>query len=66
MEDMLWIEDTIESTLAPPFLTNSRVDMVGFMDTHNVVVRRNAFLALPSAQNGGELEGGVESGRLEP
>jgi hypothetical protein len=35
------------------------------MDPHKVVVRRNAFLAFPSAQNGGELEGGVESGRLK-
>jgi hypothetical protein len=61
---MLWIEDTIESTLGPPFLTNSRIDMVGFMDPHNVIVRRNAFLDLPSAQNRGELEGGAKSGRL--
>jgi hypothetical protein len=35
MEDMMWIEDIVESTLAPPFLTYYRVDMVGFMDIHN-------------------------------
>jgi hypothetical protein len=29
---MLWIEDNVKSTLALPFLINSRVDMVNFMD----------------------------------
>jgi hypothetical protein len=29
------------------------------------VVKRNAFLALPNAQNGGELKGRVKSGRLK-
>jgi len=37
--------------------------MAGFVDSHKVVARRNAFLAFPSAQNGGESRGGVESGR---
>jgi hypothetical protein len=46
MEYMLWIEDIV---VAPPFLTNFRVDMVGFMDPHKVVVRRSAFLAFPNA-----------------
>jgi len=46
MEDMLWIEDIV---VAPPFLTNFRVDMVGFMNPHKVVVRRSAFLAFPNA-----------------
>jgi hypothetical protein len=32
MKSMLWIEDVIESTPTPPFLTNSRIDMVGFVD----------------------------------
>jgi hypothetical protein len=32
---------------------------------HKVVVRRSAFLALPSAHNGGELEGGAKSGGLK-
>jgi len=39
--------------------------MAGFVDSHKVVARRNAFLAFPSAQNGGESRGGVESGRLK-
>jgi hypothetical protein len=38
--------------------------MVGFVYLHKVIVR-NAFLAFPSAQNGGESIGGVESGRLK-
>jgi hypothetical protein len=54
MEKMLWIEDIIESTQAPPFLTNFRVNMVGFVHPHKVVAKRNAFLALSSARNGGE------------
>jgi hypothetical protein len=39
--------------------------MVGFVDPHKQVVRRNAFSALPNAQNGGETKGEVESGRLK-
>jgi hypothetical protein len=46
---MLWIEDIVENTLALPFLINSRVDMVGYVDPHKVVVRRNTFSAFPSA-----------------
>jgi hypothetical protein len=65
MEQMLWIKDIVESTQAPPFLTNSRIDMASFVDPHKVVVRRSAFLALLRAQNGGESEGGVEIGRLK-
>jgi hypothetical protein len=49
MEEMLWIEDIIESTQATPFLTNLKVFMVGFVHLHKVVARRNAFSALPSA-----------------
>ncbi len=30
-----------------------------------MVAKRNAFLALPNAQNGGELEGRVKSGGLK-
>jgi hypothetical protein len=33
------MEDIVESTLAPPFLTNSRVDMVGFVNAHKLVAR---------------------------
>jgi hypothetical protein len=39
--------------------------MVGFMDRHNVVIKRSAFSTFPSAQNGGEFEGLVESGSLK-
>ncbi len=46
-------------------MTNFRVDMVGFVDPHKVVVRRNAFSTFPSAQNGGELEGGENNGMLK-
>jgi hypothetical protein len=48
MEDMLWIEDIVESTPTPPFLTNSKVDMVGLVHLHKVVAR-SAFLVIPSA-----------------
>jgi hypothetical protein len=47
--DMLWIEDVVENTIALPFLTNSRVDVLSYVDPHKVVVRRNTFSALPSA-----------------
>ncbi len=65
MEDMLWIEDIVGSTPSPPILTNSRADVVGFMDIHKVVAKRNVFLTFWSAQNGVELKGGVEDGRLK-
>ncbi len=58
---MLWIEDIVESTLTLPFFTNFRVDMVGFVNFHKVVARRYAFLAFPSAQNGGESKSQVEN-----
>ncbi len=54
LEDMLWIEEIVESTPTPPFFTNSRVDIVGLVNLHKVVAR-NAFLVFPSAQNGVEL-----------
>ncbi len=43
MKDMLWMEDIVESPLAPPFLTNSKVDMVNFVNARKVVAR-SAFL----------------------
>ncbi len=46
-------------------MTNYKVDMAGFVDHHNVVTKRSAFSTLPSAQNGGEFEGGVESRSLK-
>ncbi len=42
---MLWIENINESTQAPPFLTNFRVDMASFVHPHKVLARRNAFSA---------------------
>jgi hypothetical protein len=39
--------------------------MASFVDPHKVVARRSAFLALLSAQNGNESEGGVEIGGLK-
>jgi hypothetical protein len=65
MEKMLWIEDTVESTQASSFLTNSRTNMAGFVDPHEVVTRRNAFSTFPRARNGGELEFEAKSGRLK-
>jgi hypothetical protein len=52
---MLWIEDIVESTLVPPFLTNSKNNMIGFVNLHKVVARKSAFSIFPSAQNGGEI-----------
>jgi hypothetical protein len=49
MENMLWIEDIVESTSIPPFLINYRFDMVDFVNPHKVVARKNAFSAFPSA-----------------
>jgi hypothetical protein len=48
MEDMLWMEDIVESKLAPPFLTNSRVDMVDFVNAHKMIAK-SAFLTFSSA-----------------
>jgi hypothetical protein len=45
MEDMLWIENFVETTPTPPFITNFRVDIIGFMSAHKV----NVFSALLSA-----------------
>jgi hypothetical protein len=48
MENMLWIEIFVKSTPFSPILSNSKVDMVGCVNHHNVVVR-SAFSALASA-----------------
>jgi len=48
MEDMLWIEDIVESTQTPPYLTNSKIDMVSFVNPHKAVARKNVFSAFPS------------------
>jgi len=39
--------------------------MVGFVNFHKVIARRNAFSALPRAQNGGELKSGAKNERLK-
>jgi hypothetical protein len=39
--------------------------MAGFVDLHKMIARKNAFSALPSAWNEGELEGGAKSGGLK-
>jgi hypothetical protein len=65
MEDMLWIEDIVEGTPTPQFFTNFKVGMLGFVNLHKVVARRNAFSAFPSAQNEGELKSGAKSERLK-
>jgi hypothetical protein len=57
MEEMIGIEDIVESTQAPSFLTNSRVDMVGFVNPHKVVVKSSAFSTFPNVGNGGESDG---------
>jgi hypothetical protein len=49
MKDMLWIEDIVESTLALSFLTNFKVDMVGFVNLCKVVVRKITLEIFPSA-----------------
>jgi len=65
MENILWIENIVESTSTLPFLTNSGVDMAGFVHSHEVIARRSAFSTLLSAQNGGELAGEAKSGKLK-
>jgi hypothetical protein len=54
MEDMLWFEDIGESTSTLPFLTNSEVDMAGFVNLHKMAPIQNSFSHLQNAQNGSE------------
>jgi len=49
MENILWIENIVESTSTLPFLTNSGVDMAGFVHPHKAIARRNAFSTLLNA-----------------
>jgi hypothetical protein len=68
MKEILWIEDIVESTPIISFFSTSSVDMVGFVNPHKVVFRRNAFLTLTNAQNGSVSKMKVESfghGRLK-
>jgi len=43
MKNMLYIEDIVESTSLLPFLTNSKVGMASFVDSHMMVARMHAF-----------------------
>jgi hypothetical protein len=36
---MLWIEDIVESTPAPSFSINSRMDIASFVHPHKVITR---------------------------
>jgi hypothetical protein len=54
MENMLWIEDIVDSKPTPPFFINLKIDMVDFMDSQKVIIKRSAFSTLTSAQNGGK------------
>ncbi len=58
------IGNIVANALTPPFLTNSRIEMVGFVNIHKMVAR-SAFSTFPSAQNGCELEGGAKSEGLK-
>ncbi len=46
---MLWIENIIETTPTPLIFTNFRVDIIGFVSAHKVIVKRNVFSAFLSA-----------------
>jgi hypothetical protein len=50
MEDILWIEDAVDTPITP-FFNTSNLDMVGFVVSHKVVVWRNTFSTFTSAQN---------------
>jgi len=65
MKDILWIKVIVQSTPTPPFLNNSRVDIVGFVNLTRQLLEKSAFLAFPNAQNEVELKGGVENERLK-
>jgi hypothetical protein len=43
----MWIEGIVEGTPTPSFLINFRINMANFMDPRKMVVRENAFSALP-------------------
>jgi hypothetical protein len=58
VKNMLWIEDIVESTPAPSFSINSRMDIASFVHPHNVITR-SIFSAFSNAQNESELEGGA-------
>jgi hypothetical protein len=43
MEEVLWMEDIVESTPISPFLINFRVHMTSFVDSHKMVVKKMHF-----------------------
>ncbi len=51
---MLWMENIVESIPISPFFTNFRVHMASFVDSHKVIVKKNAFSVHLSAQIGSE------------
>jgi hypothetical protein len=46
VENILWIEDIVESTPITSFFSTSSVDIVRFVDPCKVVVERSTFLTL--------------------
>jgi hypothetical protein len=45
-------------------LTNLKIDIVDFMDPHNIVVRRSAFLTFSNIRNKDEIARWAKSKRL--
>jgi hypothetical protein len=43
MEDMQWIEDVVQSTRTPLFLTNFKLDIASFVDPCKVVVKKECI-----------------------
>jgi hypothetical protein len=44
--EVSWIEEVVECTPTPLFLSNSNVDMAKFVDLHKVVAQKVAFQPL--------------------
>jgi len=49
VENMLWIQDIVESTLVLSIFINFKIDMVGFVYPQKVVARRNTFSVFSNA-----------------
>ncbi len=58
-------EDIVESTPSPSFFTNFTINMVGFVNPHKLVAKRNAISTFSSPQNESELETRVENEELK-
>jgi hypothetical protein len=52
METCYGLKTLLKAHQLPHFFIDSRIDMVGFMNPHKVIARRNAFSAFPSVWNG--------------